>query len=299
MADNKNNNSYNNCINQLHARYNGRGVAMSVSKELRAQEKREAAEPNAYMIARMNNNNVSDKYRNGEFNGQKYMTTGDFLKYYNTHKNPTQPIVHERRPAPITKEFKKPEIKVEAPVREIDTTRAPKKINGAYTTVNKAVTKYDPAADTIVMPAQKSKNKVKRRLAALVEKWFPAETKAEKNESYKKNVPVAVIGLIISLSIAMTMIVGTSVMASGAQSEISDLKYEIETLEAEADMLEEELVKRDDLAEIYEYATKDLGMIRQEYVTSVYLEMGDGDSVNASNTESGNMSALLSAMFGN
>jgi len=298
MAENKNNNSYNNCINQLHARYEGRGVAANMSKELRAQEKREAAEPNAYMIARMNKGGVSDKYRNGDFNGQKYMTTGDFLKYYNTHKNPTPAAVQPKRPAPITKEFKKPTVSVPE-IRTIDTTRPPKKIDGAYTTVSKAVTKYDPQADTIVMPAQKTKKKVGKRVSSLFAKWFPSESKTEKTAAYKKNVPVAMIGLIISVSIAMTMIIGTSVMSSKAQSEIGDIKYEISTLEAEADMLEEELVKRENLAEIYEYATNELGMINSDYVSSVYLGAGEEDSVNGTETEEQNMSALLSAMFGN
>ena len=295
MSENKN--SYNNCINQLHARYEGRGISASVSKELRAQEKREAAEPNAYMIARLNKGGVSDQYRNGDFNGQKYMTTGDFLKYYNTHKNPGAVAVQPKRPAPVTKEFKKPEVSYLE--RTIDTSRAPRKIEGTYTTVSKAVTKYDPSADTIVMPAQKAKKKLKNRVVALFNKWFPNEGKTEKTASGKKNIPVAVIGLIISMSIAMTMIIGTSVMSSNAQSEIGNLKYEISSLESEANMLEEELIKKEDLAEIYEYATQGLGMINSDYAAAVYVEIGDGDSVNGEDVEDANMSALLSAMFGN
>jgi len=95
------------------------------------------------------------------------------------------------------------------------------------------------------------------------------------------------------------MIIGTSVISSGAQSEISDLKYENATLAAEADKLEEELVKREDLAEIYEYATKELGMINGDYVSSVYLGTSEEDSVNGDVSDTPNMSALLSAMFGN
>jgi len=298
MAENKNNNnSYNDCINQLHARYDRRGVSVSVSKELRAQEKREAAEPNAFLIARMTKGGVSDKYRNGEHNGNRYMTTGDFLNYYNVHKNPNSAPVQPKRPAAVTKEFKKPDI---APVqRRIDTSKPPRKIDGAYTTVARAVKKYDPKADTIVMPSQNAKTKLKKRVSSLVAKWFPKEDKAEKANSKTKRMPVAVIGLIASMSIAMTMIIGTSVISSGAQSEISDLKYENATLAAEADKLEEELVKREDLAEIYEYATKELGMINGDYVSSVYLGTSEEDSVNGDVSDTPNMSALLSAMFGN
>ena len=88
-------------------------------------------------------------------------------------------------------------------------------------------------------------------------------------------------------------------MTSGAQGEISELKYENAVLSAEADKLEEELLKREDLAEIYEYATKELGMINGDYVSSVYLGTSEEDSVNGEISETPNMSALLSAMFGN
>ena len=88
-------------------------------------------------------------------------------------------------------------------------------------------------------------------------------------------------------------------MTSGAQGEISELKYENAVLSEKADKLEEELIKREDLAEIYEYATKELGMINGDYVSSVYLGTSEGDSVNGEISETPNMSALLSAMFGN
>ena len=61
-------------------------------------------------------------------------------------------------------------------------------------------------------------------------------------------------------------------------------------------MLEEELIKREDLAEIYEYATKELGMINRDYVSSVYLNADEGDNVNG-NGQGGEMSDLLSEMF--
>jgi cell division protein FtsB len=286
-----NNSSYNNCINQLHARYDSRGVAANASKEA-------ANIPNAYLVARMNKNNVTDKYRNGEFNGQKYMTTGDFLKYYNNRKSPDIPAPI-RQASSKTKEFKKPSVTVPGVKAEPIVKNVRKDVVATSKTAARPIKKIDSQADTIVMPAQKSTKKIKGRVSALFAKWFPAEDKATKVAGAKKNVPVAMIGLLISLSVAMTMIVSTTVMASNSQADVSNIKTEIKLLEKENDMLEEEIVKREDLEMIKAYATEKLGMIRQDYVSSVYDNVSAEDSINAEEQENGNMSAILSAMFGN
>ena len=293
MAD-KRNSSYENCINQLYARYNGRGVSVNAANERKA---RELSAPNAYLVARMNGNTVSDKYKNGDFNGQKYMTTGDFLKYYNSHKTPVTPTP-VRRPAPITKEFASPKVNpVARQEKRVETLepRAPRANVAA-----RPIKKIDPKADTIVMPAAKSKKKTKARIVRLFEKWFPAEKSNEKTVEYKKNVPVAAIGMMIAASVAMTLIVSTTVMVSDARTQLSDTKYEISRLQKQEATLEEELVKRDDLDMINEYAQNELGMIRKDYVSSSYMNISEDDSVNGSSEKSGDeLATLLSAMFGN
>ncbi len=290
MAENRNT-GYDNCMNKLHARYDGRGVSANIAKERNRQE---LSAPNAYLIARRDKGGVSDKYKNGEFNGQKYMTTGDFLKYYNSHKTPVTPTP-VRRPAPVTKEFASPKPNAERrPERRVETRPEPN-VSAA-----RPIRRYDPKADTIVMPAVSSKKKIKNRIVHLFEKWFPAERGGEKRSEEKKNVPVASIALIISASVAMTLIVSTTVMVSDARTELSDTKYEIRQLQKEEAALEEELVKRDDLEMINEYAQNKLGMIRKEFVSSSYMDITEGDSVNSEIEDGGNeLATLLSAMFGN
>ena len=299
MPENKNQKSYENCIKELHARYNGRGTPVNAAKEVSSRIDKETAGPNAYLVARMNRNSVSDKYRNGEHNGQKYMTTGDFLKYYNQHKSTVSVYGAPRRASTQTKEFSKPKsASAPAPVQKAQEKRNVRPTQESNDSRTRKVSRFDPKADTIVMPARKSTNKIMDRIIRLKEKWFPNEEKNEKTAVYKKNVPVAALGLIFSVAAAMTVIVSTTVMASDAQTQLSNVKYEIECLQAEKELLEEELVKRDDLAMIKEYAENELGMIRQDYVSSVYMEIGEEDSVNGSDEFDGDMSAILAAING-
>ncbi len=290
MAEQRNT-SYDNCMNQLHARYDGRGVSVNIANE---RQRRDMASPNAYLIARRDKGGVSDKYKNGEFNGQKYMTTGDFLKYYNSHKTPVTPTP-VRRPAPVTKEFASPKTNVGShPERRLEARPEPN------VSATRPIRKYDPKADTIVMPAIGSRKKIKNRIVRLFEKWFPAERGGEKSADEKKNIPVASIALIISASVAMTLIVSTTVMVSDARTELSNTKYEIRQLQKEEAALEEELVKRDDLEMINEYAQNKLGMIRKEFVSSSYMDISEGDGVNSEIEDGGDeLATLLSAMFGN
>ena len=272
---------------------------MNISAENRAR--REVPQPNAYLIAKMNaKSGVSDNFRHGEYNGQKYMTTGDFLRYYNRNSAPVSPAVQQKRVAAVTKEFKRP-VPSSRPVSNRTPAMTEKedvRIREAEkTTVTRAVSKYDPKADTIVMPAHKSTSKVKSRIARMVAKWFPQESKNEKTANEKKSFPVAVVGLLISLSVAMTVIVSTSVLTSKSQAEMSNLKDEITALEVEDAYLEEELIKRDDLAYIIKYATEELGMIKENYGSSVYLELGEGNSASGGSETAENFTALLAAMF--
>ena len=49
---------------------------------------------------------------------------------------------------------------------------------------------------------------------------------------------------------------------------------------------------------IKEYAENELGMIRQDYISSVYMEIGEEDSVNGGESFDGDMSAILAAIGG-
>ena len=297
----QNNASYENCISELHSRYDARGVKTSAEREAKGQIKKEMSAPNAYLISRMNRSSVSENYRNGEYNGQKYMTTGDFLKYYNNRKDrnslyrvPAQPIEKAK-----TKEFKAPTQRpvenVAEPAARVQAPQRPAARPDAK------VRRYDPAAKTIEMPSVVTQKGVRAKVNKIVNKWFPREDKKENTTSFKRDVPVAAIALIVSSTIAMTMIIGSTVMASQANMKVSDLKYDIDYLEEESIMLEEKLMKKEDLAEIKEYAEDNLGMISKDYVAAEYISISSEESAKSYGDEEKSMvdfSTLLSAIFG-
>ena len=66
-------------------------------------------------------------------------------------------------------------------------------------------------------------------------------------------------------------------------------------------MLEEKLMKKENLAEIKEYATENLGMISKDYVSAEYISISSESSVeNHGDRDAGavDFSTLLSAIFG-
>ncbi|MBQ8387409.1 MAG: hypothetical protein IJX46_00605 [Clostridia bacterium] len=305
----QNNTSYNACMSELHARYSDRGVKASAGREAAGQMKREASGPNAYLISRVSRNADSAAYRNGEFNGQKYMTSGDFLKYYNNRKTVggyARPVVQSGDKAQ-TKEFRRaPQVNdlSRQPARNpADTGRmSAVKQSGTVTMPASKASRFDPNAETIVLPSVKEQKSLRSRINRLVRKWFPKEDKKEETTTFKRNVPVAAIGLIVSASLAMTMIIGSSVMASEANVEVSDLKYDISVLKEEGETLEERLSRKENLAEIKDYATNQLGMISKDYVASEYLALSGDDSVESYEEDEGvnvDLSTLLSGIFGN
>ena len=85
MAVNYTNDSYNRCIAELRARYTGRGVSVSAKRTAAQQEANEvnmlAASTDSYMsFDRVSG--ISNEYRSGEYRGNKYMTSDDFVRYF-------------------------------------------------------------------------------------------------------------------------------------------------------------------------------------------------------------------------
>lgn len=307
----QNKSGYDATVDQLCDRFRGRGAAAGIRDEAGRQGSAFREAPNAYFISRMDRGEIPPKFRSGEYNGKKYMTTGDFLEKYKSHRTESGAYI-PHKPSVNTREFKKPQVRAEEPsqqragaagrpVREMQ--RRPAQSAAEYATrapQQKSVGRFDPRADTIVMPAQKTVGRVKGRIRRLVDKWFPADSEKKREEGKKKkNIPVAMIGFIVSVAAAMSMIVGTTVMSGEAQSQVGTLKSEIKSLEAERLRLEEELVRKDDLAMISTYAEEKLGMIRKDYVSSVYLPSAEGDSVQATEKKDGKgLASLLSAIYG-
>ena len=82
------NDSYNRCLAELRERYKNRGVSINVSADAALQAKQEestrALAPEAYVLFDARSK-IADQYRSGEYNGSKYMTSDDFVRYFKSN----------------------------------------------------------------------------------------------------------------------------------------------------------------------------------------------------------------------
>ena len=76
MANGYTNSSYERCMAELRARYSKRGVNAGVKHSSESVEKIDEE------ISFERVSFVSDEYRSGSYNGNKYMTSDDFVRYF-------------------------------------------------------------------------------------------------------------------------------------------------------------------------------------------------------------------------
>ena len=89
MAMERMNDSYDRCLFELRERYKDRGISLSVKSEMTLQAGREestrALSPESYVLFDARSK-IADQYRSGDYNGSKYMTSDDFVRYFKTRR---------------------------------------------------------------------------------------------------------------------------------------------------------------------------------------------------------------------
>ena len=296
--------------------------AASVKKPVKKQ-----ADPNissaarVYMISRMNKENAASGYRNGEYKGNKYMTSEDFVTYFNSrgkvsYAAGTRKTVSEENAGEILRSRKTNENRNE----NRNTRPAPVK-NTPNVSAAVRIRKEEPARMTadegdvkIYNPAQKARktasdnaatgvfNRVSndkiKKIRAIANDWLPEEeivdVKVKRSPGKFAKIAAAVSGIAISLM----MIVGGSVMVSDAGREAKELENELKELQITRNELSLQLDMKNDVNVLREKATNELGMIRKEYVDALYLDVSGHDSIEtfeSKNDKNVGISAILSA----
>ena len=253
MAVDSMNDSYNRCLAELRERYRGRGVARNAQNELLAQVKKEeasAGELAASYVLYDSRSKIADCYRSGEYNGSKYMTSDDFIRYFKSRR-----------------EFYQPSALREAEAKK--NSAVPKRQNAS---VGRGLVSSD--ADS----KEGHLNTVTALIKAFAEKWFPMEPKAGRTEGAKFRIPVSVLSGVAIFTLSLGLIVSGSVMIGSASGEIGRQKSEIARLEAEQMDLEGKLDLKYNLNDIEEDA-KSLGMIKRHYATQEYLTVNDHEEI--------------------
>jgi len=273
----KTNDSYDRCLNELRARYKGRGIANSIKNEAAMQQKNEAETkaiaPESYVLFDARSN-IADSYRSGEYNGSKYMTSDDFVRYFKTRRAFYMP------------EVLKAKQEEEAALNGVTAQKQHGKRGSRELTGSESGSK-EGHLKTIISALEELKNK-----------WFPMEADRTVSQRQRFRVPVAVMSGMAVFTLSLGLIVGGSVMIGSASGELGKLNSEIAVLEAREADLEGKLDLKYDINQI-EAEAKDLGMIKREHADNRYVSIEtDKDVIVYEQEEKEAPFAALLAAFG-
>ncbi|MBQ5633952.1 MAG: hypothetical protein IIV11_03615 [Clostridia bacterium] len=263
------NDSYNRCIAELRTRYRGRAVSSSVKDEAAVNDDKSALTESYILFD--SRSKIADTYRSGEYNGSKYMTSEDFVRYFRSRRAFYMPSAQKAQ---------------EAKAEEAENASVPQRKNGA-----------SPAS-----PAESGSKEghIERLLSvakSLFVKWFPIERSEGRSEGARSKFPVPVLAGIAVFAISMSLIVSGSVMVGDATAIVGKLDSEIATLEAEKSDLEGKLDLKYTVEQIEEDA-RALGMVKREYADSEYVTIENDDEINIyddGKEENISLASLLSA----
>lgn len=275
MADRYVNDSYNRCIAELRARYNGRGVSVNAKRAAASQIADESARA---LAARSDSyvsfdpvSGISNEYRSGEYKGSKYMTSDDFVRYFRNRSSYNMPIA----------------------------LRSAQQSMAAKATQQTAVaSRKNGARESLVAADGTSKEgHLKTRIETFVKKWFPAEPKEGRSEGDRFRIPARAVGSMAAFALSLGLIVGGSVMIGNASSEVGSLNSKISHLESQQTELQSQLDLKYNIQDI-EKDAKSLGMINKEYAQKSYLEVGEDEEIEIYEQEETKvgLAALLSAI---
>jgi len=259
MAVEQMNDSYNRCINELRSRYKGRGVVSNFKQEMALLAQKENNEVKAaaenYVLFD-SRSGIAESYRSGIYKGGKYMTSSDFIRYFNSRRAFYMPEALRAEQEAKTAVSRAAAV----PQRRADGK------NGREMTASEKTSK---------------EGHLKTLVASLVElkdKWFPVEPMEGRVNNTQLRVPVRVISGMAAFTLSLGLIVGGSVMIGSASGELGKLNSEAAALEATQAELEGKLDLKYDITQI-ERDVKELGMISNDYVEHKYVETPSDNQV--------------------
>ncbi len=248
------NDSYNRCIAELRNRYRGKAVSNNVKNESAALRERDALEAgvaNGYVLFD-SRSGIADSYKSGVYNGSRYMTSDDFVRYFKSRRAFYSPSVY--------------------------------KAEGAETSENSAVParKNGASSSSLTTSESGSKESHTRGIIATVKRfakeWFPVERKEGRSEGSRLRLPVSALVGIGAFAVSMTLIVSGSVLVEASAGEVGRLDSQIALLKTEKADIEGKLDLKYTVDEI-EAEAKELGMIKRQYADSQYITLDNDDEV--------------------
>ena len=258
---------------------------------------------------------------------QKYVSSGDFVDYYNNCRDYTpEPNVQfdttvvlqkiERESYEKSKHTEtgagkttyrddvKKKLASEARASRSDVGKTVTVVqNGAEKKITKTQDGYlirEKKNGIVGYTEEKPKQTAKEIVRRASAEWIPLEERKKEKciEGKKAKMPVTLILAIITICLALMLIVGSSVLLATAKAERNELQNEIEALDNEKKLLSEELEKKNKDADIDSFAQDELGMINENYVSVKYIKSDKGDGLDVhSAEESGGLFSIIKWIF--
>ncbi len=262
------NDSYYRCLDALRTRYKGRGVAGSIRSESALSDKSADTAGGKYMLFD-SKSHIADSYRSGIYNGSRYMTSDDFVRYFKTRR-----------------EFYMPEaLRKQQEITAASAASVPQKRQSGRG-VRESSDAKEGHLKTLISALTELKNK-----------WLPGEPKEGRITGGRFRAPIAAMSGLAVFTLSLGLIVGGSVMIGSASGELGRLNSEISVLEAQEADLEGKLDLKYNINDI-EAEAKSLGMIKREHVDNKYIPIeGDNEIIVYEENKDKNvgLSALLAA----
>ena len=247
------NDSYNRCIAELRNRYRGKAVSNNVKNESAALRERDAlnAGVSGYVLFD-SRSGIADSYKSGVYNGSRYMTSDDFVRYFKSRRAFYSPSVFKATEAENT-----------------ENPAVPARKNGA-------------SSSSLTASESGSKESHTQGIIAAVKRfaneWFPVERKEGRSEGRRLRLPVSALVGIAAFAVSMTLIVSGSVLVEASAGEVGRLDSQIALLKSEKADIEGKLDLKYTVDEI-ESDAKAMGMIKRQYADSKYIMLENDDEI--------------------
>ena len=276
MAVENMNDSYNRCIEELRNRYRGKAISNNAKHEAAALKERDAlsATNNAdgYVLFD-SRSKIADSYRSGVYNGSRYMTSDDFVRYFRSRRAFYSPSAYKAE---------------EAAAKEAENASVPARKNGA-------------SPSSLTPSESGSKESHIRGLIGTVKKfvseWCPVERKEGRSEGRRFKLPVSAMAGVAVFALSMTLIVSGSVLVGTSEGEVGKLDSKIASLKAEKEDIEGKLDLKYTVDQI-EADAKAMGMIKRQYADNEYVTLSEDDEIviyDNGEEENVGLASLLSA----
>ncbi len=263
----------------LTRRCSGRGFTRAAEQHKQEMESMEeearTISPNHYRWDEFCADGRGDQFRHGNYLGRQVMDVDDFAAYFETCRT-RRPLMEERQSVCSRDAL----AAVPARTRE----------ESSYSKQAKAA---------LIEKKRESREETTNRVIAFAKEWLQPDDPSLRRRGQKRTVPVSVIATLIVIAVSLMLIVSSSVMVASAKRDVSDLNDEVDELAREAEILTDRMESEINYLEIYRIATEQYGMIPAGFVSSIYVDKTQGNTVESFEDEDDGkvgLSTLLSAI---